>query len=680
MHTIRLGFGTLWLLILGLTSAFGQVKFRVGIDSDKVTYRVYMTSTTSYTGNNARISTSQVTLLVPHGMGSNQFMVNNLTGKQVGSNQMAWSLNARVDAPTENPGVDYLSFGFSGSASPVLFDIPANQEIELFSFKNTGACLGIVSLFENNTDPFRTPNSRNTNPGNQMTILGHGPGNTYVGNYGSGASCSRAVPDLTASISGPSSLTTGNSGNYVVTVSNVGSASSAGVISVNMLIPAGLTFTSATGSGWSCTTGNPSAGSQPVSCTSAAVLAVSATSSFTLNTIASASSAITTTLSGSVSGGGETNLTNNTFSQPVTIQPVSSGAYDLSLAITAPSSLSSGGTGNVVLTVTNVGTGSYIGSTTIKTWLPTGFTYNGTSTSGWTCSSANQPNQVEVTCTTSQSVGAGAGLPPVQLSVTGVNSGTSVIQLPVSGTLIVGGGNDNPSNNYVYWPISILGNPTKPVSATADLSTTVKVTNSAPNQYESVQAIIVVTNTGPNSATGITSKVTIPSGYPVVSYTASGGTFLSATGIWNVGSLAAGQSVTLTVTLSANTEGVANISNEIITSGQYDPDSTPNNHVEGEDDQAQSCFSVPIVLCPGQAVETSVPGSLTAIQWYRNGQPIPQATSATLTITQEGTYTVMTNVSCPSSGCCPLIVRMNPAGSCCQPVQCVPFVVRKKSR
>ena len=62
----------------------------------------------------------------------------------------------------------------------------------MFSFANTGACLGGVALLDNAHDPFNTqPNSVNTNPGNQFANLGWGAAdaNNYAGNYGCPALC-----------------------------------------------------------------------------------------------------------------------------------------------------------------------------------------------------------------------------------------------------------------------------------------------------------------------------------------------------------------------------------------------------------------------------------------------------------------------------------------------------------
>ncbi|WP_170108760.1 beta strand repeat-containing protein [Spirosoma oryzae] len=1150
-----------------------------------------MTSTDSYTGNAGRISTAQVTLLAPHRTGNAQFTITNLQGKVVGNQSMIWSQNARVNAPTENPSVDYISFGFSGSASPVLFDILANQEIELFSFKNTGGCLGTVTLFENQTDPFRTPNSQNTNPGNQMTILGRGPGNAYTGNYGAGATCTVDVPDLTASITGPSTLTAGTSGNYTIQVTNVGTASTSGISTVTTNLPNGLAYAGASGAGWGCSVGTPSGGTTPVSCTTTAVLSASASSSVNLSLTTSLTTAQTLTIAGAVNGGNESNTSNNAFSQTVSVQATPpAGTADVTATIAGPATLAPAAPGTLTLTVSNIGNSLYSGTTTTQTLVPAGLTYTGATGTGWTCGGVSQTGGTMVTCTSVQPIPAGSSLPPIYIAVSGGTSQTTTVQVPVSGT-VTGGPNDNAANNTYGLSISVSGTPTVgiitpanngtatttltvsgtatpgsqvtitgpgnnilcttvasasgsyscvvtvssgpntitaiacnggvcsspvtssftaitpvgppsltvaqpqpgstvqpisgtatpgsavvitgpgnmtlcattastsgtftcsitvnpgvtsvtvtacnaggcatqpvnvtavgtptvaiitpanngtatttptvsgtatpgsqvtitgpgnnilcttaanasgnyscmvtlspgpvsitavasnaggtstpavssftvvgpasltvaqpqpgpttqpisgtatpgstvtitgpgnatlctttasasgtfscnvtvspgvtpvtvtactsggcatqsvsvtavspptvgisspanngtattsptvsgtatpnstvtltgpnnttlctttasasgayscnvtlpagpasitavasnaggtstpavssftvvgpasltvaqpqpgpttqpisgtatpgstvtitgpgnatlctttastsgtfscnvtvspgvtpvtvtactsggcatqpvnvtaiatvPTSGTADLSTTISLSTKAPNQFDALTATIVVTNSGPNSATGVVDRITLPTGQPLTSLSTLAGTFNQTTGLWNIGTLAAGQSVTLTIGLSAATGGVSTIQSEIVASGQYDPDSTPNNQQYGEDDLAVACFSVPVDLCQGETFTFSISGSFTSIQWYRNGQPIAQATTTSLVINQEGTYTVSTNVNCPSGGCCPLIVRLRPAGSCCQPARCVPIVITKRTR
>src|SRR5205085_782203 len=111
----------------------------------------------------------------------------------------SWQIGARVDAPTEAPTADYLSFSLSlPTGNHGAFNWQAGQEVLVFSFQNSGSCAGPVSLMADN-DPFNTlPNSANTSPGNQIDVIGLGsdPGNDYLDIYGTAADCSALTPGI----------------------------------------------------------------------------------------------------------------------------------------------------------------------------------------------------------------------------------------------------------------------------------------------------------------------------------------------------------------------------------------------------------------------------------------------------------------------------------------------------
>ena len=349
-------------MLLCLTFAYtatAQISYRVGIDSDKKTYRVYMKSATEYKSNRARIATAQVTLVVPTGTGANKFEPTNVQGKTVGTNQMIWNLNSRVDAPpVENPSKDYLSFGFNGSGSAIIFDMLANEEIELFSFRNSGNCTGAIALFDNNTDPFRRPNSQNTNPGNQMTVLGAGFDNAYIANYGGEAECGNtsAVADLTASISGPSSMSVGASASaYTIDVHNMGLGASTGQITVNTILPVGIVYNSFSGAGWACLPVAQANGNTNVSCSTSASINIMTSNLLTLNVTANASAAASVSMTGSVSGGGEVNIANNSFSNTIAINNQGNNISNVNVQITGPANITANNPINLSFTANNSG-------------------------------------------------------------------------------------------------------------------------------------------------------------------------------------------------------------------------------------------------------------------------------------------------------------------------------------
>jgi len=142
-------------------------------------YEVYMRPNLTPATPNLTL-TAQVTIKVPHSTGAERFKVSNIKSAVTGT---AWSASSRVDAPTEDSTADYISFdvAFPGGNYQV-FGWTIDQEVKVFTFQNSGPCLGAVTLLTN-ADPFMPPNSAGTNPGNQINILGVSDDNVYIGNY-----------------------------------------------------------------------------------------------------------------------------------------------------------------------------------------------------------------------------------------------------------------------------------------------------------------------------------------------------------------------------------------------------------------------------------------------------------------------------------------------------------------
>jgi uncharacterized repeat protein (TIGR01451 family) len=105
---------------------------------------------------------------------------------------------------------------------------------------------------------------------------------------------------------------------------------------------------------------------------------------------------------------------------------------------------------------------------------------------------------------------------------------------------------------------------------------------------------VTVSNAGPDFATGVQLVDQLAAGYTYASDD-SGGTYNSSTGLWNVGVVAPGTTQTLHITASVNPSGPYSNTAQVTASDQFDPNSTPNNNVPTEDDQAS------ITLAPGAA-------------------------------------------------------------------------------
>ena len=102
---------------------------------------------------------------------------------------------------------------------------------------------------------------------------------------------------------------------------------------------------------------------------------------------------------------------------------------------------------------------------------------------------------------------------------------------------------------------------------------------------------IVVSNAGPDTATGVAVQDQFLS-TNVVYYASDNGAGAYTNGVWTIGTLAAHTQATLRLTAAIAGPGVASHSAEIMASDQYDPDSTPNNQVSGEDDMATAVTDI----------------------------------------------------------------------------------------
>lgn len=154
-----------------------------------------------------------------------------------------------------------------------------------------------------------------------------------------------------------------------------------------------------------------------------------------------------------------------------------------------------------------------------------------------------------------------------------------------------------------------LGDLATAPSRSADLRLSKIASNATPGN--AVSFTVTVTNDGPDRATDVRVLDALPAGLTFASASPSQGVY-SATavtgppaypaGTWRVGTLNNGATATLSI--NANVTGTTPITNtaQVSYSDQYDPDSTPNNSVAAEDDQA----SVTVTPSPDlRAVKTA---------------------------------------------------------------------------
>ncbi len=171
------------LFVLGAVGLQAQLELKIQLEPDGVTYGVYVRPNNTINPTSVTSTgTGQITLVVPSGFTFADFT--SVSG--------SWVPNATVVAPIENPGFDYISFGFSLDLPQIIYQ--SGTETLLFTLRRTSACAGSVKLIDNNTDPFANPlpNSIGSNPGNDLSVFDFGNGFEtffYSGNYGSAQSC-----------------------------------------------------------------------------------------------------------------------------------------------------------------------------------------------------------------------------------------------------------------------------------------------------------------------------------------------------------------------------------------------------------------------------------------------------------------------------------------------------------
>ena len=126
----------------------------------------------------------------------------------------------------------------------------------------------------------------------------------------------------------------------------------------------------------------------------------------------------------------------------------------------------------------------------------------------------------------------------------------------------------------------------------ADLALTTTVDEAAPALGDTVTWTVTLTNTGPDGATGVEVTDLLPAGTTLVGATTSLGGYDAASGLWTVGTLAAGGSATLTVEATVDVTGTTTNTAQVTAADQFDPDSVPANDVAAEDDQDAAAVTV----------------------------------------------------------------------------------------
>jgi hypothetical protein len=252
------------------------------------------------------------------------------------------------------------------------------------------------------------------------------------------------TPDMSISKTHSGNFNTGQPGSYAITASNVGGGPSSGTVTVVDTLPASLTATAISGTGWSCTLAT-------LTCTRADALAGAGSSYpvITLSVTPGPTPGLVTNVA-TVSGGGETNTANDVAND---LTAITQQGADLTptILVLAPGLLVNQGTtgAQFIVSITNVGTATETGTMTVLATLPAGFAATAMTGGGWTCTVAT------LTCTKTGALGA--GVVDSDITVTFNVPLNAPVGLSSVGATVSTTDNDvNPANNIVSNTINIV--------------------------------------------------------------------------------------------------------------------------------------------------------------------------------------------------------------------------------
>ncbi|HEX7150781.1 MAG TPA: hypothetical protein VF618_04775, partial [Thermoanaerobaculia bacterium] len=390
---------------------------------------------------------------------------------------------------------------------------------------------------------------------------------------------------------------------YTLTVTNAG-PSTATAVSVVDTLPAGVTFVSATGTGWTC---NEAAG--VVTCTMPS-LAAGTAPAITVTVTAPATAG---TLSNSVTVDSATSDPDNTDDSDTETTEVATADLSITKIDAADPVLPSS---NIVytLTVTNSGPSTATSVSVVDT-LPAGVTFVSATGTGWTCNEAAGV----VTCTM-PSLGVTTAA-PITITVT---APATPGQLSNSATVSTATTDPNSANDTDTETTDVTAAPS------ADLSI-VKIDAAdpvAPNS--SVVYTLTVTNNGPSTATSVSVVDTLPAGVTFVSATGTGWTCNEAAGVvtCTMPSLAIGTAPDITVTVTAPATAGLLTNNATVSSATND-----SNSANDSDSETTEVVSADVSIVKTDAVDPVAPsGTILYTLTVTNAGP-STATAVTVTDT-----------------------------------------------
>ncbi len=155
-------------------------------------------------------------------------------------------------------------------------------------------------------------------------------------------------------------------------------------------------------------------------------------------------------------------------------------------------------------------------------------------------------------------------------------------------------------------------------SPLADLSLTMSA-SASPRPGQPTQITVSVHNAGPAEASDTLAQITLPAGLDLTASNATLGAFDAATGRWEVGTLPAGQTATLTLTVTPASAGDFTVQAQITRTGPTDPDSVASVGFEADDwhdgqpDDDEATLTLHVVSAPSPTPTPSPPAHGTLL-------------------------------------------------------------------
>jgi uncharacterized repeat protein (TIGR01451 family) len=386
------------------------------------------------------------------------------------------------------------------------------------------------------------------------------------------------IPDLAMGKSGPTSATVGVPFGYSLTLANVGTGATSGLITVTDTVPAGLSINSVVpGAQFGC-----NINAQTVTCTSSNPLSAGSSGVLvaTINVTPTQAGGVSNVAT--VSGGGDNSPSNNT-SPPVNTTVNAAPTPDLAIGKSGPATATVGVSFAYTLTLSNVGAAATSGTVTVTDVIPASLSVGSiVAGGGFGCGVAAQT----VTCTSTAPISpATSGLVVATINVTPISAGS------ISNVGSVSGGGDNSPSNNVSPPVdtSVSATPT-PDLAIAKTGPSTAMVGSA------FSYSIAVSNIGNGATTGTVTVTDNVAASLVINSVLSGTGFACGANGQLVtctatGAIAAGTSGITVATINVTATAAGPVANTAMVSGGGD--GNPDNNTSPPVTTSVSAVALP---------------------------------------------------------------------------------------